>query len=165
MCRALRAVLVGGLSIAGACERDRPTAPPLVSLDDLSGSSGLVPIVRDLAAQRGIGELTRPAAVRPELVRLGQALFFDKVLSGNRDIALVVDDMVSFDPFIARGIRVYGRAANPVQRTGLVGPGFYLPITPTISWSWNMEAQPVGEAWYPARRADHPPTPGASAGD
>lgn len=88
------------------------------------------------------------------------------VASGNRDVALVVDDMVSFDPFIARGIRVYGRAADPVQRTGLVGPGFYLPITPTTSWSWNMDAQPVGETWYPARRADHPPTPGTShAGD
>lgn len=87
------------------------------------------------------------------------------VASGNRDVALVVDDMVSFDPFIARGIRVYGRAADPVQRTGLVGPGFYLPITPTTSWSWNMDAQPVGETWYPARRADHPPTPGTHPGD
>jgi len=88
------------------------------------------------------------------------------VTSGNREVALVVDDMVSFDPFIARGIRVYGRAADPVQRTGLVGPGFYLPITPTTSWSWNMDAQPVGEDWYPARRADHPPRPGTShAGD
>src|SRR5688572_4723557 len=38
------------------------------------------------------------------------------VLSGNREVALVVDDMVSFEPFIARGIRIYGRAEDPVER-------------------------------------------------
>jgi pyridoxamine 5'-phosphate oxidase family protein len=29
---------------------------------------------------------------------------------------LVVDDMVSFDPFIVRGIRVYGYADKPAER-------------------------------------------------
>jgi pyridoxamine 5'-phosphate oxidase family protein len=35
------------------------------------------------------------------------------VVDGNRHVALVIDDMVSFDPFIARGIRVYGVADLP----------------------------------------------------
>ncbi len=43
--------------------------------------------VRQLAAERGIGPLPTPPAVRPALVRLGQALLFDPILSGNRDIA------------------------------------------------------------------------------
>jgi cytochrome c peroxidase len=43
--------------------------------------------VRQLAAGRGITALQRPGPVRPELSRLGQALAFDKVLSGNRDIS------------------------------------------------------------------------------
>ena len=77
------------------------------------------------------------------------------IASGNREIALVVDDMVSFDPFIARGIRIYGRASDPVERVGLVGPGIYVRITPTTSWSWNMEGAPVGDSWYLARRTDH----------
>jgi pyridoxamine 5'-phosphate oxidase family protein len=77
------------------------------------------------------------------------------VLAGAHDVALVVDDLVSMDPFTARGIRVYGRAEGPIERTGIVGPGHYVRITPTISWSWNMEGIPVGETWYPARRTVH----------
>jgi pyridoxamine 5'-phosphate oxidase family protein len=46
---------------------------------------------------------------------------FRNVLAGNPEVAFVVDDMVSFDPFIARGIRVYGRAEGPIQRVGMVG--------------------------------------------
>ena len=66
-----------------------------------------------------------------------------------------MDDLVSFDPFIARGIRAYGRAGPPVERVGLVGPGTYLPIDPTISWSWNLEGQPVGDSWYESKRTVH----------
>jgi pyridoxamine 5'-phosphate oxidase family protein len=80
---------------------------------------------------------------------------FRNIVSGNRGVALVVDDMVSFDPFIARGIRVYGQASDPVERVGLVGPGTYVRITPTTSWSWNMEGVPVGDSWYAARRSEH----------
>jgi cytochrome c peroxidase len=50
-------------------------------------SQGLVSDVRRLAQGRDIGPLEAPAPVRPELVRLGQALLFDKVLSGNHDIS------------------------------------------------------------------------------
>lgn len=55
---------------------------------------------------------------------------FRNVLAGNREVALVVDDVVSFEPFIARGIRVYGRADDPVERDGMVGPGHHMRITP-----------------------------------
>lgn len=77
------------------------------------------------------------------------------VVDGNRDVALVVDDMVSFDPFVARGIRIYGRAEPPIERVGMVGPGHYVRITPTVSWSWNMDGLPAGETWYDARRTGH----------
>jgi pyridoxamine 5'-phosphate oxidase family protein len=63
--------------------------------------------------------------------------------------------MVSFDPFIVRSIRIYGQAEGPVERVGLVGPGFYLRITPTISWSWNMAGEPAGSTWYEATRTIH----------
>ena len=75
--------------------------------------------------------------------------------AGNRQVALVVDDMVSFDPFIVRSIRVYGYAEEPVDRDGMVGPGTYVRIVPSISWSWNMAGEPVGETWYEARRTVH----------
>lgn len=77
------------------------------------------------------------------------------VAEGNAEVALVVDDLVSFDPFIARGLRVYGRAEPPVERTGTVGPGHYLRITPVESWSWNLAGEPVGDRWYDTRHARH----------
>ncbi|MBF8189293.1 PPOX class F420-dependent oxidoreductase [Nonomuraea sp. K274] len=80
---------------------------------------------------------------------------FRNVGAGNVKVALVIDDMVSFDPFVARGVRVYGRAEEPVERVGLVGPGVYTRVTPTVSWSWNMAGEPVGDEWYEARRAVH----------
>ncbi|MER7080106.1 pyridoxamine 5'-phosphate oxidase family protein [Saccharopolyspora kobensis] len=80
---------------------------------------------------------------------------FRNVHAGNRKVALVFDDLVSFDPFIARGIRVYGEAEGPIERVGMVGPGVYLRVTPTTSWSWNMAGEPVGEDWYETRRTVH----------
>ncbi len=47
---------------------------------------------------------------------------FRNVAAGNHDLALVVDDMVSFDPLIARGIRIYGHAEQPIEREGLCRP-------------------------------------------
>jgi pyridoxamine 5'-phosphate oxidase family protein len=82
------------------------------------------------------------------------------VQAGNHKVALVVDDMVSFDPFIVRSIRVYGLAEPPVKRVGMVGPGWYIRIAPTISWSWNLEGEPVGDTWYRARRTVHRIPPG-----
>jgi pyridoxamine 5'-phosphate oxidase family protein len=77
------------------------------------------------------------------------------VRAGRRKVALVVDDLPSFDPFVARGIRVYGVADDPVQRVGMMGPGLYLRITPRVSWSWNMAGEPVGATWYETRRTVH----------
>lgn len=79
------------------------------------------------------------------------------VVAGNHRVALVVDDLVSLAPFVARGVRVYGSAAGPVERVGIVGPGTYVRITPEISWSWNLAGEPAGEQWYPTRRTVHPP--------
>jgi pyridoxamine 5'-phosphate oxidase family protein len=80
---------------------------------------------------------------------------FRNIRAGQHAVALVVDDLVSLDPFIARGIRIYGQAEPPVERAGLVGPGTYIRITPTISWSWNLASEPVGKIWYPSQKAVH----------
>lgn len=80
---------------------------------------------------------------------------FRNVAAGGARVALVVDDLVSFEPFVARGVRVYGVAEGPVERVGMIGPGMFLRVTPTVSWSWNMAGQPVGDDWYPARKCEH----------
>jgi pyridoxamine 5'-phosphate oxidase family protein len=78
---------------------------------------------------------------------------FRNITAGRRKVSLVVDDLVSLTPFIARAIRVYGIADDPVERTGLVGPGIYCRITPTRSWAWNMAGEPAAESWYEPRRS------------
>ncbi|MFN3001969.1 PPOX class F420-dependent oxidoreductase [Mycolicibacterium wolinskyi] len=77
------------------------------------------------------------------------------IAQGRTQVSLVVDDLVSMDPFIARAIRVYGDAQPPVERVGMMGPGWYTRITPRVSWSWNLAGEPAGEQWYGARRAVH----------
>ena len=84
------AALVVALPLA-ACDEHLPapaplTAPPSRAATTLPAST-LPQIVRQLAASRGIVPLDAPPRVRPALAKLGQALLFDKILSGNRDIA------------------------------------------------------------------------------
>jgi len=80
---------------------------------------------------------------------------FRNVTAGRRKVALVIDDLLSLQPFIARCIRVYGVADDPIERNGMVGPGLYVRITPTVSWSWNMAGEPAGATWYEPRRTVH----------
>jgi pyridoxamine 5'-phosphate oxidase family protein len=66
---------------------------------------------------------------------------FANVRAGNDKVALVVDDLVSVQPWTPRYLRIYG-TAELVERQGQFGPARYMRITPTISWSWNLEGQP-----------------------
>jgi pyridoxamine 5'-phosphate oxidase family protein len=77
--------------------------------------------------------------------------------AGRSKVSLVFDDLVSMKPFIARALRVYGDAEPAVERVGMMGPGLYSRITPTVSWSWNLAGEPAGERWYDARRTMHKP--------
>ena len=73
--------------VLGACVEDSPLAAPDVvpAFNHLSDS--LITEVRTLIAAEGLLPMPNAPAVRFRLVRLGQALAFDKILSGNRDIA------------------------------------------------------------------------------
>jgi pyridoxamine 5'-phosphate oxidase family protein len=77
------------------------------------------------------------------------------IVAGRRLVALVVDDLVSLEPFVARGVRVYGVAGEPVERVGMVGPGSYVRVNPTVSWSWNLAGEPAADEWYPMARTEH----------
>lgn len=73
------------------------------------------------------------------------------VLAGNHKVALVIDDLVSTQPWSPRFLRVYG--------TGEVVDGDrpYLRVTPEISWSWNLSGQPLrhDESFVPPKRTVH----------
>ncbi|TDW24009.1 PPOX class F420-dependent oxidoreductase [Kribbella kalugense] len=66
---------------------------------------------------------------------------FRNVQAGNTKVAVVLDDLASVDPWVPRYLRIYGEA-ELVERTGRFGAGTYLRITPTTSWSFNLEGKP-----------------------
>lgn len=68
---------------------------------------------------------------------------FRNVEAGNGKVAIVIDDLVSTDPWTPRFLRIYG-TAELVERQGQFGRAPYLRITPTLSWSWNLDGRPFG---------------------
>ena len=71
---------------------------------------------------------------------------------GNPKVALVVDDLVSLQPWKVRGIRIYG-TADFVEREGRFGHQRYMRITPHTSWSWGIE--PLEEQWAGMHKVAH----------
>jgi pyridoxamine 5'-phosphate oxidase family protein len=68
---------------------------------------------------------------------------YRNVTAGNELVALVVDDLAAMTPWTPRFVRVYG-TASVVQRDGESAET--LKITPTVSWSWNLEGRGFPEA-------------------
>jgi len=107
------------------CADDKPAAStePLASRHappPLPPGAPTPQLVRQLAAGRGVVPMPHTPYVRPALARLGRALAFDKVLSGNRDISCTTCHLPEFATGDARSLSV-GQGA-----TGL-GPGRTLP--------------------------------------
>jgi pyridoxamine 5'-phosphate oxidase family protein len=69
---------------------------------------------------------------------------FQNVNDGNILVAVVIDDLVSPDPWTPRYLRIYG-TAELIERQGQFGPAAYMQITPSISWSWNLEGLPMAQ--------------------
>lgn len=63
---------------------------------------------------------------------------YKNVSEGNKQVALVIDDLESVQPWKPRGIKLNG-IAEIVEHNGMFGPGKYLQITPTTSWSWGIK--------------------------
>jgi pyridoxamine 5'-phosphate oxidase family protein len=76
---------------------------------------------------------------------------YRNVAAGNRQVALVVDDLPSINPWTPRGIKVHG-TAEIVQRDGSLGPGEYLTITPVVSLSWGILADTFQENRFAPHR-------------
>ena len=63
---------------------------------------------------------------------------YKNVAAGNRKVSLIIDDLKTREPWAPRAIKIHG-VAEIVQHNGHLGPGSYLAITPTVSWSWGIE--------------------------
>jgi len=85
------------LTLAVGCDAPRPTAPTQVTPNGaIATSISDAELVRQLAATREIVPLPPKPYVRPALSRLGQALAFDKILSGTRDISCMTCHLPAF---------------------------------------------------------------------
>jgi len=121
--------LVGAFAIA-ACE-DLPAPQPSHITAPASAAaalptSTLPQIVRQLAAGRGIVPLPAPPRVRPALAKLGQALAFDKILSGNKDIACTTCHLPKFATGDDRSLSI-GQGANGLGPTRIHPTGVFIP--------------------------------------
>ena len=83
-------------------------------------------LVRQLAAARGVVPLPPAPYVRPALARLGRALAFDKILSGNRDISCTTCHLPEFATGDGRSLSIGagGVGTGPARRTP---SGIFIP--------------------------------------
>ncbi|MEP7226970.1 MAG: cytochrome c peroxidase [Gemmatimonadales bacterium] len=126
---ALNAVLASStaLLLLAGCEVDKATQPqPEIATLSEAASLTLAQEVRALTAGRGIGPLGRPAPVRPALVQLGQALAFDKILSGNKDISCMSCHLPSFSTGDGRSLSI-GQGATGFGSTRVHPQGVFIP--------------------------------------
>src|SRR5215218_1130769 len=116
------------ISLMACSDEDGTTAPAPVPTIALSSSelSALAAEVRQLTSGRGITALSRPASVRPALVKLGQALAFDKILSGNRDIACMTCHLPAFGTGDARSLSI-GQGATGLGPSRVHPTGEFIP--------------------------------------
>ena len=97
--RTWRSIVEAGIlsTLVIGCDVPRPTAPPRATPSgEVAPSISDAEIVRQLAAARQIVRLPPTPYVRPALSRLGQALAFDKILSGTRDISCMTCHLPGF---------------------------------------------------------------------
>ena len=66
--------------------------------------------------------------------RVNPATYKWKNIVGNGRASVTIDDIASEDPWVVRGIKIYGRAET-VEREGTTGR---ILVHPEIIWSWNI---------------------------
>jgi pyridoxamine 5'-phosphate oxidase family protein len=67
-----------------------------------------------------------------------KTLKYKNLKNGNPNIALVIDDLETVNPWKPRGIKVHG-TAEIVERNGRFGKGLYIEITLERFWSWGIQ--------------------------
>ena len=154
----LAAALTGAL--AGCSEK--PTEMAAVPSADRVGQGGdtVTPrLVRQLAQSRGVVAYPRPPFVRPELVRLGRELAFDKILSGNHDVSCMTCHLPRYETGDARSLSIgsggTGLGPNRTQPDGITIPRnapplFNLGAMRHLFWDGRVEVDAHGHVSTPA---------------
>jgi cytochrome c peroxidase len=156
------AILVGPLMY---CADESATAPaPAASRHSaVPPAPGTVTpaLVRQLAAARGIVPLPRAPYVRPALARLGQALAFDKIMSGNRDISCTTCHLPEFATGDGRSLSI-GQGGTGIGPGRRMPSGIFIPRNAPplfnvwamrhLFWDGRVEINPHGHLSTPAGR-------------
>ena len=148
--RAAVATVVIAASLA-ACTDQVTVAPP---------SDPATPrLIRELAAARRVVAFEKPAPVRPALVHLGQALAFDKILSGNHDVSCTSCHLPKFSTSDGRSLSIgAGGSGLGPERTHPDGtliprnspPMFNLGALRHMFWDGRVQVDQDGTFHSPA---------------
>jgi cytochrome c peroxidase len=92
--------------------------PPIDAATD-----SLIQAVRQLAQEKQITPLDPAPRVRPALVKLGQALAFDKIMSGNHDVSCMTCHLPQFGTSDARSLSIGagGTGLGPDRQGSVIG--------------------------------------------
>ena len=135
------------------------TAAVQACTDGPAEPESLIAQVRNLAYERNLTAIEGVPTVRPALVTLGQALAFDKILSGNRDIACMTCHLPGMGTGDGRAIPVgQGGTGLGPDRTHPEGartlrhspPLFNLHLTRKFLWDGRVEVLNTGSIRTPA---------------
>jgi len=152
------------LALSACADQQGPSAPPRlgngVGNDSTDAATdSLISLVRTLASSKGVTALEHPAAPRPALARLGQMLAFDKVLSGNRDIACMTCHLPDFATGDGRSLSIgQGGSGLGPARTHADGhfiarnapPLFNLSAMTSFFWDGRVSRDGSGTFHMPA---------------
>jgi cytochrome c peroxidase len=171
MSKSCLAAVLASAALLAACGEENSTAPTGMPSLAEGATGGLAAEVRTLAAGRGIGPLARPAPVRAELSRLGQALAFDKILSGNRNIACMTCHLPVFGTgdglrfSIGAGGVGLGPARTHPGNTAVIPrnapPAFNLFALRELFWDGRVAEDAQGQFVTPAGQRLNPHMTGA----
>ncbi|MDP2479411.1 MAG: cytochrome c peroxidase [Candidatus Palauibacterales bacterium] len=115
------------LLFLAACSDSGTTAPDRSTADlAVAGHPGIATRVRSLATQRGITPMPAPPHVRPALARLGRALAFDPLLSGNRDISCMTCHLPELATDDGRSLAI-GQGATGLGPERIHPEGTFIP--------------------------------------
>lgn len=152
--------MLAACGLAACSNEPATTAPTALGNRASDAASAITPrSIRQLAAQRGIYPLPPAPRVRPELVRLGQALAFDKILSGNRDISCTTCHLPAYETGDGKSISVgaggvgLGPTREHPQGTFIprnAPPWFNLYAMKHLFWDGRVEVDPHGHFHTPA---------------
>jgi cytochrome c peroxidase len=132
---------------AGFNKRPPPIDPTLIAL------------VRQLAGQRNVVPLVRPPRVREPLVKLGRALLFDPILSGNRNISCATCHFPTFATGDGKSLAVgeggIGLGPGREHPNGVfiarnAPPLFNLGLMKHLFWDGRIERDAAGVVHTPA---------------